>query len=703
MLTLDDLYVLHGPLAEEVNRLLPIPGDIAFYALTGNGVLHPLQEHLADERRSVAEQTASFSQPRVMDDQLIIPLSLVSGECAVAVVSEVDPGFLRKMSASWMRELRDELLQRFEQIRLTYIDPETALYNRRAAAAFLCAPAAEDPGFFFLINTVFYRRSAAGNLQKLRETADLLLALTRGQCFSFGYGVFGLLLPVQSRRRALHTAHHLQRQLRREGMSRVQVGFSRVTVGEQQTETEVPDRFWRSLDIAEKRGPVGICDIDAVDERHPHPFQLSCPALLEKIQEKWRGLPCFSLALLSRQAMAETAAAFDAQMEQAVSDYGAYFAGDDDFSLVLFPGQTPETVARRVDALAQTCRERYGEEAVAISVASWPCLDFSKGDVLRNCLKARHHGAFLGPGSVVFFDHLSLNISGDYYFDEGDYQAALREYRRGLRLQPGDVNLINSLGVALVECNRERQAAGCFRDVLRQDPDNYMALVNLGHVSQTLGDKAGALECFERAYQAHSQDESAGQELFLPLGRLYAELGRHDKAIVILELWRDRPGSDREFLLFRLLGQSYMELGRASEAINACQKALRLFPQDSVSLSTLGLLYVEQGEGGEVGLSLCNKALSLDNFNPDHWRRLSRALLRLGNMVEALEAGKQCLRLRRNDTEGLLQLGNLHSAMGRTKSAKKYFSKALAKKNCTEFQAEQLRKRIDDCLKACKA
>jgi tetratricopeptide (TPR) repeat protein len=696
MLTLDDVYVLSGPLAAEVNRQLPIPGTIDFYALTGDGILHPLQEYLADERRPVADQTASFSQPRIMDDQLIIPLALASGECAVAVVSEVDPGFLRKMSASWLREMRDEFLQNFEHIRLASIDPETGLYNRRAAAICLSNPAMENPGFFLLINTVFYRRSAAGNLQKLRETADLLMALTRGQCFSFGYGVFGLLLPVQSRKRALHTVHYLQRQLRREGMSKVQVGFSRVTRGESQSEVDVPDRFWRSLAIAEKRGPVGICDIDSVDERHPHPFQLPHAVLLEKVREQWRGLPRFTLALLSRQPMTETTTAFDAFMEQAVNGDGLYCAGDDVFSLILFPGHTQQTVASRVDALAQSCRVRYGEEAVAVSVASWPCLDFNKGDVPRNCLKAYRHGSFLGPGSVVFFDHLSLNISGDYYFDEGDYQAALREYRRGLRMQPGDVNLINSLGVALVECNRERQAAECFQDVLRQDPDNYMALVNLGHARQTLGDKAGALACFERAYQAHAQDESAGQELFLPLGRLYAELGRHDQAVVILEHWRDRPGSDREFLLFRLLGESYMEDGRPGDAVKACQRALRLFPQDSVSLSILGLLYVEQGEGDELGLSLCNKALSLDNFNPGHWRRLSRALLRLGNSAEAFEAGKQCLRLRRNDIEGLLQLGDVYSAMGRAKSAKKCFTQALALKKCNATQAARLKKRLDD-------
>jgi tetratricopeptide (TPR) repeat protein len=241
----------------------------------------------------------------------------------------------------------------------------------------------------------------------------------------------------------------------------------------------------------------------------------------------------------------------------------------------------------------------------------------------------------------------------------------------------------------LVEYDQKQRAADCFQEVLKKDPRNYMALVNHGYVQQTLGQKEIALDCFERAYQELAREESAGQELFLPLGRLYAELGNHEQAIPVFERWQNHPESEKEFILFRLLGQSYLESGRPDEAIKACQRALQLFPQDSISLSTLGLLYVEQGEGSDVGLSLCNKALALDNFNPDHWYRLSRALLHIGHYAEALEAIRQCLQLRRNHIEGILQLGQIHQALGRTNQAKRCFLQAMAVKGCTEKQAAQ--------------
>jgi tetratricopeptide (TPR) repeat protein len=358
--------------------------------------------------------------------------------------------------------------------------------------------------------------------------------------------------------------------------------------------------------------------------------------------------------------------------------------------LILLPEIDPGAIEQYLPSIRKKYQDCCGDDqTIAMGVASWPCLDFSKSEIAGNCLKALLHSSYLGPGTTVVFDHLSLNVSGDFFFEEGDYRTAIREYRRGLRLQPGDLNLINSLGVTLVECGQERQAAACFQEVLAKEPANYMALVNLGHVQHTLGRKQKALECFERAYQVLDQANAAPQELLLPLGKLYAEFGEHAKALVVFEHLKACPGSEKEFLLHRLFGQSYLETGQPEEAIKACQHALQIFPQDSISLSTLGLLYVEQGEGDDVGLTLCRKALELDNFNPDHWCRLSRALLHIGDHAGALAAARKCLQLRRGHVEGLLLLGRISLIHNWQKRAERCFSLAASAKECTKSQAER--------------
>ena len=335
---------------------------------------------------------------------------------------------------------------------------------------------------------------------------------------------------------------------------------------------------------------------------------------------------------------------------------------------------------------------------LSMGIASWPCLDFAKKDIPGNALKALLHASLLGPGSVVFFDHLSLNVSGDYYFEEGDYRSAIREYRRGLKLAPGDVNLINSLGVSLVECNQLRRAATCFQETLEKEPLNYMTLVNLGYVRQTLGDQIGALTCFEQAYQVLSEDDFTGQDLLLSLAKLYTELGRSDEALAVLARWQCLSGSSKEFLLFRLLGQNFLESGEPERAIVACQKALQLFPQDSVSMSMLGLLYVQQGEGEQLGLSLCQKALDLDLFNADHWLRFGRALFHKGDTIGALAAVRHCLQLQRYHPEGILYLGKLYQSLGRTRRAEHCFRRALSLKKSSSKQAKEAQQCLSDLI-----
>ena len=132
MLCLDDLSVLASPLAQEVQRSLPVPAAVRFCTLGPDGSLQPLR-HSAGHRPVAAAGTAGIDKPQLVAGQLILPLSLPSGEQAVAVIDGIDPALLKKMSPVWLQELQGALLERFAVIRLAYIDVETEIYNRRAA------------------------------------------------------------------------------------------------------------------------------------------------------------------------------------------------------------------------------------------------------------------------------------------------------------------------------------------------------------------------------------------------------------------------------------------------------------------------------------------------------------------------------------------------------------------------------------------
>ena len=69
---------------------------------------------------------------------------------------------------------------------------------------------------------------------------------------------------------------------------------------------------------------------------------------------------------------------------------------------------------------------RRRRETVSMGCARYPMINFSKAQVFENARKAIDHAAFFGPGSRVAFDAVSLNISGDNRYQEGDMPGAIR-------------------------------------------------------------------------------------------------------------------------------------------------------------------------------------------------------------------------------------------------------------------------------------
>ena len=104
---------------------------------------------------------------------------------------------------------------------------------------------------------------------------------------------------------------------------------------------------------------------------------------------------------------------------------------------------------------------RLNNGSVSIGAAIYPMLDYDQGQIVENARKALVHASFFGPGSVVAFDAVSLNISGDAMYQAGDVTGAAKEFERGLEIDPREENLHNSLGVCFgVQGDQQKGARG---------------------------------------------------------------------------------------------------------------------------------------------------------------------------------------------------------------------------------------------------
>ena len=682
-----DFVVLEPVFAREIRSLQPLPATVGFWQPPQAGRLYcepPVRPATEPEMTAICRR----GEPRIVDGTLVLPLGRGQEVPAAVLFSDVDVALLEKMAPEWLAGFRGRVCERLQQVRCMFTDPETGFFHRRGAEVFFGQGERNGPPLsFYLVHVLFFQRAAMGRLQKISRLASFLDAVVGGPLFYFGQGVFGLLTVHAGQQQDRAFAHALVRRLKREGARRVHVGLA----GDAGSDAaRCFADAWQALAEAERRGPFSLCDSSTLKDRAGHPLALPAQAPLRRLQRRWRGRRRFGLILLQADGPPPRPGWLPRLVAPLLAEGERFCEFHDSGGALYLPDLTPTRVQARLRELAGALAGTPDGSPVSLGGACWPCLDYSRTDTLRNCRRALLHASYYGPGSAVFFDHISLNVSGDYFFDQGDYRQAVREYRNGLRLCPGEINLENSLGVALARMNRHREAIDCFLRVLDRDPDNFMALVNLGYSYQAAGEEQQAMAQLEKActVKFHA-GVSEARDLYPQLARLYCRAGRHEQARQVLERWRHEQDGEGEFLLHRLLGEACMETGRPAEAMQALQRALRLFPGNDESMSMLGLLYIEGDQGEEVGMSLLERALAMDGMHPGHWYRHARALLHLGRLDEALQAVNRSLGLQRNSPAAILLKGRICEAMGRGRAAASCYGRVRALRRCSSGQRKE--------------
>jgi len=679
-LCLQDVVILQPFFSREIKDRLPVDASVSFWPQNRARILSDRRVVDRDDfTRRVASLCASC-EAACEQDVLILPIRVADGDDVAAVVTDIDPGLLVKMAPEWLRELRDTIQKRLEEISPAFVDPITTLYNSRSLTACLEQVVPEDSiRILFFIGVGVRNRKASAGLLKTVQVAHFIESMSRGPVFYLGGHVFGLLEDNMPRQQGLDFARRLLVRLKREGLHHVHIGIS-VQHGMKQNDNGSSwlDECWQALETAERRGPFSLCEAAFLRNQGSHPLSLPADAVLGRLRRKWRGLKRFGLVLFRIDKPDDKEIGIEEILSGCKAEGLIYIAVSPDEGYVLLPDLSGAQTLQWSREIKAGIELNHSPESVALGVCHWPCLDYSKTAMAGNCRKALMHGRFLGPGAVTAFDHLSLNVSGDLYFDEGDYRQAVREYKAGVRMNPDDVNLMNSLGVALTGLNRHRRAVDYFNRVLNRDPGNFMALVNMGFALRMLGRDEEALASFEKACRS---EEYAGpaesNELALQLGRLYCNAGQYAEALQVLEPLESGNPAKQELYLYRLLGEAYMEIGQEKKAMRSLQRALHIDPQDAHSLSMLGLLYSQAGEGDDIALGFCRKAVVLDERNSEHWQRLGRVLLHLGQQEEARAAVQKSLRLRRNNIAAILLMAKVYTMMGRFYLAEKRYERVL--------------------------
>lgn len=295
------------------------------------------------------------------------------------------------------------------------------------------------------------------------------------------------------------------------------------------------------------------------------------------------------------------------------------------------PETDPETDIDKCMSLGSEIRgeiAKLQKETVSIGIAFYPAYDFSRTDTVPAAIKALNHAVIIGAGSTVVFDSISLNISGDELYQEGDFHGAIKEYQKALELDSLNPNIHNSLGVCYGVLEMYDDAETHFNEAILLKPDEVMAIYNIGLVCLLTGRNDKALELFEKA-------SSMGDEIFEPAlfsGKLCLNSGYPEKAITFLKKAIDfRPKSG---VALRTLASCFSALNRQRDAVAVYTKAVKNNPNDAESLSMLGHLYDVIGENPEIAILFCRQSVEIDPENEVYRERLENLSRKYNTIIE---------------------------------------------------------------------
>ena len=268
------------------------------------------------------------------------------------------------------------------------------------------------------------------------------------------------------------------------------------------------------------------------------------------------------------------------------------------------PDRDPGELRAAFAELAGAARERL-EVELAVGIAPWPFLAFSRADALDNARKALDHALLLPAPQVALFDSVSLNIAADRLFTQGDTYAAIEEYKLSLLADEDNTLSRNSLAVCLARLGRLEQALPLFRQVFATDPGDISAIYNYGTTCLRLSDPKEAEKAFRRCLKIEPEHVFS----LIRLGQIAESQGKAAKARGHYAKAAAAPGG--EGLASRHLARLALAAGRLDEARELLHRAITHTPQDAHSIHLMARVYLDQGQDPEIAASLAGQAAAL--------------------------------------------------------------------------------------------
>jgi tetratricopeptide (TPR) repeat protein len=233
----------------------------------------------------------------------------------------------------------------------------------------------------------------------------------------------------------------------------------------------------------------------------------------------------------------------------------------------------------------------------------------------------------------------------------GDIEGAIREYRAYLKQNPENVIALSNLGAALSRSGHYEEATVEYRRALKKDPDNLPVRLNLAladYKAARIGEAADELETLVKR-------QPDNRQVVYLLADCDLRLGENKKVIALLSPLEKQTPDDKA--LIYLLGTALIRDNQAARGQVLVDRILRDGDSAEARLMLAAAKMNVQDFSG--ALEDLKKAVALNPKLPDVYSYYGLALLSTGDTPEAAVAFRKELESNPNDFVSNLQLGVL--------------------------------------------
>src|ERR1700722_5182830 len=256
----------------------------------------------------------------------------------------------------------------------------------------------------------------------------------------------------------------------------------------------------------------------------------------------------------------------------------------------------------------------------------------------------------------------------------GDYQSAIRDYRKLLELRPNTIEAKVNLGAALAHVGDFDGAIAMYRSALPQisEQNNFQkhgVLLNLALAYYKKGDFENAAEQFETLHKASPADVRVA----ILLGDSDVRLGKPATAVELLEPLE--PANAQNLDLEYAYGTALIKVGKRRDGVARIEKVAKAGNSaDAYFLAGSTFLDLNEFESARRDL---DEALRLDPKLPGIYTLAGTARDKTGDIKAGEVAFREALKINPDDFEANLYLGAILYRERHMDEAKPYLDRAL--------------------------